>query len=73
MNTNPNKKHTETQKQQILEWLLLGLSLTPWEAIKYFGCTKLATRCSEFIREGWPIKKEWVTVNSGKKVKTYKL
>lgn len=54
-----------TQKQQVLEWLLLGLKLTPMQAIQYLGITKLATRASEIIREDkFPIQKRFVKVKN---------
>ena len=34
----------------------------------------LAQRCSEFIRDGYPIEKRWVKLpNSGKQVREYRL
>lgn len=62
---------TDTQKEMILEWLLLGLPLTPMESIKRFGCTKLSTRVCELVQDGFPISKRWVEVRNrfGKKVK----
>jgi hypothetical protein len=44
-----------SQKEMIIEYLLLGFSLTQREAYKHFGCSKLSTRISESIRDGWPI------------------
>lgn len=55
---------TETQKQMILEWLLVGLSLTPLQAIQYFGCTKASTRVSELLDDGFPIRKDTVRVKN---------
>jgi hypothetical protein len=36
--------------------------ITPMDAIREFGCTKLATRISELINNGYSIEKQ--TVNS---------
>lgn len=55
---------TETQKQMILEWLLLGLKLTPMQSIVLFGCTKAATRVSELLDDGFPIQKRFVKVKN---------
>lgn len=55
---------SNTQKQQILEWLLLGLKLTPMQAIQYFGITKAATRVSELLDDGFPIQKRFVKVKN---------
>lgn len=61
---------SNTQKQQILEWLLLGLKLTPMQAIQYLGITKAATRVSELLDDGFPIQKRFVKVKNryGKQV-----
>lgn len=45
-------KQIETQKSAIRDYLLLGLSLDSFEAIKKFGCTKLSTRVGELEKEG---------------------
>jgi hypothetical protein len=71
LNINPNAVQAEGQKQRILEWLLTGCSLTPMQAYKYFGCMKLATRLSELKDEGWVIQDQWITTNTGKRVKQY--
>ena len=35
--------------------------ITPMDAIREFGCTKLATRISELIDSGYPIEKQLVS------------
>ena len=45
-------RQIERQKTAIRDYLLLGLSLNPLEAINKFGCTKLSTRVGELEREG---------------------
>ena len=49
-----------TQRQRILEYMQECGVITPMEAIYDLGCTKLATRISELIREGHEIEKELV-------------
>ena len=49
-----------TQRQRIMEYMQECGAITPMEAIYDLGCTKLATRISELIREGHDIKKEMV-------------
>lgn len=49
MNNNPNPQRSLTQRQQILLMLQHGEILTPMDAIRELGCTKLATRISELI------------------------
>lgn len=58
--------HIETQKLAIRDYLLLGLPLTPLEAIKMFGCTKLSSRVGELEREGrLPIvSRTWIVIKN---------
>jgi len=56
--------NTETQKGLILKDLKRGIVLTPTDAMKLCGCTKLATRCSELIASGVKIKKKWKEVKT---------
>jgi len=45
-----------SQKTQILEHLKEHGSITPLEALRLFGCFRLAARIHELRRkEGWPI------------------
>lgn len=53
-----------SQKEQILEHLKTGRSITAIEALEYFGCMRLAARIDE-IRETHKVKME--TVRNGKK------
>jgi hypothetical protein len=50
-----------TQRDRILEFMHDYGWITPMDAIHEFGCTKLATRVSELIREGYEIEKQTVT------------
>ena len=49
-----------TQKDEILQYMQEFGWITPMDAIHQIGCTKLATRISELIRDGYPIEKETV-------------
>lgn len=68
-NINPNPKRTFSQKKRILLALQAGKTLTPMDAIREFGCTKLASRVSDLIlKEGHnEIQKRmvWVTTADG--------
>jgi len=74
VNDNPNPEYTFSQKKAILSYLQEGGSLTPLEAEKKFGTSKLATRISELINEDGhtEIQKRKVKVLSpfGRKMKT---
>lgn len=61
----------ESQKAQIISHMEEGGWLTPILAIRLFGCTKLATRISELIREGYPIIKDWHHYGNARKVRKY--
>lgn len=73
MNNNPNKRHGETQMQQILEFLLSGCSLTVLDALRYFKCLSCSQRISNLNAMGWGIKKRMIKVDSGKFVAEYYL
>lgn len=50
-----------TQHERIMRYIDDFGSITPMEAIREIGCTKLATRISELIQRGEKIRKETVT------------
>lgn len=49
------------QTTLIKEYLLRKGSITSWEAIKRFGCTRLSAKIYELRKEGYAIKSEPVT------------
>ena len=52
----------ETQTHKIITWLRNGNNLTPLEALKYFGCFRLAARIHDLKQKGYDIRCEMVTV-----------
>ena len=60
-----------TQNQRILQYLLLGGSLTGLDALELFQTMKLATRISELRSLGHSIQSKMVKTDSGKKVAVY--
>ena len=58
-----------TQREQILDWLSQGHTLTPVEALHRFGCLALSQRCGELKRLGHPIQAELIAVKSTRGVK----
>lgn len=52
----------KTQSEMILAHLKRGKKLTALGAIDQFGVTKLATRISELIDQGYAINKRWIEV-----------
>jgi len=57
-------KHTEGQRERLKEILDKGQSINPLQAFNQIGTMKLASRISELIRDGYPIKKTWITVKN---------
>jgi hypothetical protein len=51
-----------TQKEAILKALKNGQKITPLEALRDFGCFRLAARIYELQREGYNIESELVQV-----------
>ena len=60
-----------TQQEQILKYIDEHGSITPMEAFRKLGITKLATRISELQAEGWEFKKEMQTKKRNGKTKRY--
>jgi len=51
----------KSQKQQILEVMEKGYSITPAEALNWFNCMRLAARIDELRRDGHSIETDLVT------------
>ncbi len=47
-----------TQAEKILQYLRENGSITPLDAMREFGCMRLASRICDLKRSGLPIKKE---------------
>lgn len=47
MNDNPNIQESESQCKRILAYLLNGSRITSLEALRLFGCMRLASRISD--------------------------
>jgi hypothetical protein len=61
-----------TQAQRILIYLKTGKSLTPLEALKKFGCFRLAARISDLRSQGHTIWTNYITKDN-KTFAAYKL
>ena len=73
MNMNENKMSSESQNAKILAWLGDGKTLTAMEALREFGCFRLASRIHDLRDRGWNIAKEMVTLHNGKRVARYSM
>ena len=67
-----NEEKTESQNKQILEFLKLGHTLTPIEALCLFGCFRLSARIYDLRDKGNDIVSEKV-IRNGKRVAQYRL
>lgn len=73
MNDNPNIQTSESQCKRILAYLLNGSRITSLEALRLFGCMRLASRISD-LRKSHPeikFKATRVETMTGKKVAQY--
>lgn len=73
MNDNQNLQSSESQNKQIFAYLMDGHRITSLEALKLFGCMRLASRISD-IRRDHPevnIKVDRIETATKKKVAQY--
>jgi len=72
-NINENNKTSRSQADLILDWMLAGHSITPLEALNTFGCGRLAARIADIKAKGYLVYSEFITTETGKKIKKYYL
>jgi hypothetical protein len=60
-----------SQMKAILKYLQLGRTLTALQALKIFGCARLAARVYDLICLGYDIGKRMVKVKGGARVARY--
>lgn len=76
MNTNEeyiNEQSTASQNNRIAEHLHKGLTITSLEALKLFGCMRLASRIHDLRVRGENIIVERINLPNGKSVAQYRL
>ena len=73
MNINENKMSSESQNAKILNWLENGNKITALEALRMFGCFRLASRIHDLRERGHNIYKEMIIQPNGKRVAEYSL
>lgn len=56
MNNNQNLTSCASQCDKIQAWLEEGRSITSWDAIMMFGCTRLAARIHDIRERGIDVK-----------------
>lgn len=73
MNINENLQSSESQNAKIRAWLEEGNTLTQLQALKLFGCFRLASRIHDLRDRGLNIIKQMVTGDNGKRYAQYQL
>ncbi|MBR4755329.1 MAG: hypothetical protein IK076_00130 [Bacteroidales bacterium] len=70
----PPVKGKTSQKEMILEYLRLGHSITPLEALKFFGCFRLSARIADIRKAGFEVHTEQIHDRiTGKRYASYSL
>lgn len=72
-NDNDNEESCASQCAKIRAWLERGNTLTSLEALKLFGCMRLASRISDLRNDGVNVQKERIKTASGKFVAQYSI
>ena len=72
-NINDNEMQAKTQCNMIAAWLEKGYSLTSLEALKMFGCMRLASRICDLRDRGYDIATCKIKTETGKWVTEYTL
>lgn len=73
MNINENLQSSESQNAKIRAWLEACNTLTQLQALKLFGCFRLASRIHDLRDRGLNIIKQMVTGDNGKRYAQYQL
>jgi hypothetical protein len=72
-NVNLNEQSSKTQCDMIANWLRMGYSITSLEALRLFGCMRLASRICDLRERGMNINTCRIKTNTGKYVTEYSL
>lgn len=70
-NENLNEKESWTQCNMIADYLQKGYSITSLEALRLFGCMRLASRIYDLKERGLNIGKKIITLPNKKRVCEY--
>jgi hypothetical protein len=63
---------TDLMKEKLVK-LMRRRWVTPLDALQHAGCLSLSQRCGEMRRAGMAVMDKWVDLDSGKRVKAYRL
>lgn len=64
---------TTSQNASILAHLRRGKPITSMDALRLFGCSRLAARILDLRQAGHPIEGETITTDTGKRVREYRM
>lgn len=70
-NINENQASSQSQESKILDHMLRGHRITGMEALNLYGCFRLPARIADIQKRGFAVQSEFVTTNTGKRVKAY--
>lgn len=73
VNDNPNEASSASQCRMIAGWLNHGQPITSLQALRLFGCMRLASRIHDLRSAGMDIVMERVKTPSGKTVASYRI
>ena len=73
MNVNLNREIATSQCGRIANYLKAGYSLTSLEALKLFGCMRLASRICDLRDRGYTINTCRVKTDTGKYITEYSM
>ena len=68
---NLNAQESASQCKQIARYMEEGHRITQLDALRLFGCFRLASRIHDLRNQGYIIEKRTVVTNTGKKVCEY--
>ena len=54
-------------------YLVKGKTITPLQALNWFGCMRLSGRIYDLKKDGWNIISRMIKLSSGKRVAQYRL
>lgn len=72
-NINDNEMSAQSQCDMIADYLRQGYSLTQLDALRMFGCFRLASRIHDLRERGMRINACRITTHTGKRVCEYVL
>lgn len=70
-NINHNEESAQSQESKILDHMLRGHRITGLDALQLFNCFRLPARIADIQKRGFAVQSEFITTDTGKRVKAY--